>query len=1054
MDCSSIDDFTEGGDLRTTMAIGISYFHAALGDYRKHDIARKIFFLIAILLISVASTAYATSANSPDTEGTGIGATANVPGNISFSVPTKTVLGVDSKSIASGGSQFISPSNWQTINTGDYPVSITDVTSSNETANLKTTSIGTHSNEKLIAANKNDSDILNWNYNGGFNNKTYSQAGGQLLIPSRQAVTWTWYGGLTVANMSDDFRLDLANGLAKLCDVTFTYRAIVPLQGTTEITRYENGLDCSLTNTNSGGVPQYSWYSVDRNGNETLLNNSSGSSIEIDNLSGKTLICKISDPSYWTTGTITSNPYYIPDKFAVYSDDDNSLIFYDRGGVPAVGDTFNGRKVTAIYTGLTSDNLSFDSQSSQPWADERAKIQTVSFADEYTPTSTGHWFEGFTNLQSIDLTNLDFGKATVSASMFDGCSSLTDINAEKLDTASLANAINMFRGCSSLTSLAVDDWNVSHLWNTGSMFQNCTSLKSLDLSKWDTSGFVISYSMFQNDTKLETVGDTTNWNLSSVTNPTYMFTGCTSLKNLNTQNWSMKSARDLQFIFDDCFVLENVDVSKWNISNATNLEWLFNKCYKMTSIDVSDWDTSNVTSMQGTFANTTNLSNLDISKWDVSNVIDLSYMFNNAASLKSIAVDKWNVTKNKTLELTFMGCTSLTTLDISKWKIDNCTSLDYTFGECPNLDTIDISNWNVTNNEIFYRTFYLDKALKVLDISKWTNSIATNWIDFAKGCENVKELDVSGIDNSNAGECGYCGGVFIDMHRLEKITFGTGYRFTTRDAWPSEPDPTYIDGADGKWYAESTGIGYEHEKIPANTAETYYSSKTNANVPKAFAIYSSDDGSLNFYKRTSIPLKGSLFNEKTATDVYKNIDAQQDYEEATWTKQHASDIKSCTVVDDNIQPQSCYKWFYGATSMIKCDISKLDTSHTSNMSCMFTSCTSLSSLNISQLDTSFVSDISDMFSNCSEIVTLNISNWNVSNVINMGGMFLNCKKLTSIGNLTNWDISNVTNMSNMFNSCSSLILDCSNWKATKASNNHKDFNILSPNVISPSCWSN
>ena len=37
--------------------------------------------------------------------------------------------------------------------------------------------------------------------------------------------------------------------------------------------------------------------------------------------------------------------------FAVYSDSDSSLDFYKRDRVPAVGDTFNGKNVTAVYEG-------------------------------------------------------------------------------------------------------------------------------------------------------------------------------------------------------------------------------------------------------------------------------------------------------------------------------------------------------------------------------------------------------------------------------------------------------------------------------------------------------------------------------------------------------------------------------------------------------------------------------------------------------------------------------------------------------------------------------
>ena len=57
------------------------------------------------------------------------------------------------------------------------------------------------------------------------------------------------------------------------------------------------------------------------------------------------------------SGIAFKDPVDIPDPkrgtaFAVYSEDDNSLMFYKRRGVPKVGDMFNDRRVTEVYTGF------------------------------------------------------------------------------------------------------------------------------------------------------------------------------------------------------------------------------------------------------------------------------------------------------------------------------------------------------------------------------------------------------------------------------------------------------------------------------------------------------------------------------------------------------------------------------------------------------------------------------------------------------------------------------------------------------------------------------
>ena len=1036
-----------GRDFSRIMAIGFSQYHA---KHIRHElpgtkprrckrIATRITLLMASALAFMGiggAIAYASG-----TEGTGSGATADAPGNISFTVPTETILGVSSDIAIKGGSSFIGPSNWVTSNAGQYPISITDIKQSNMAADSTVSYLGTTSTTALTSANGEASNQLHWDLRSGFNNKNYSKAGGQLVIPSGNSVQWNWAGEIVISQMGDAFRLDLSNGMAKLCDVTFTYRAIMPLTGNLTITQGEsnlsNNINGGIRNTNSAGLPNWQWYLVNKDGSESKLDGRDTSTLNngMTDYAGKTLRARISDSSYWTTGTLESAPYYVPDKFAIYSSDDNSLIFYDRGGVPSAGDTFNGRKVTAIYTRLTNDKLALESMDNQPWADVRSKIRTISFADKYTPSKCAYWFDGCSNLSSIDFTNFSFGDVTTSASMFNNCTSLKSANAAKLDVSSLQNANGMFNECSSLTTLDVSNWNVSKLWNTGAMFKNCSALASLNLTKWNTSSLVISYSMFQNCKSLGSIGDTTNWSLSAVTNPTYMFSDCQSLTNLNTLNWSMKSANDLQYMFYDCFKLGNVDVSKWDVSNATNLEWLFNKCYKMTGINVSKWNVSKVTSMQGTFANMTSLQSVDVSGWDVSNVIDLSYMFNHDSTLKSIEVNKWNVSKNKTLSLTFMGCTNLSSLDISKWNVTNCESLNYTFGECPNITSIDVSQWNVTNNKIFYRMFYQDKALTSLDISKWKNSVATNWIDFTNGCENIKELDMSGIDNSNAGE--YCGGVFINMPRLEKIVLGSGYRFTTRDSYPEETSSKYIDGADGKWYAESTGAGYEHENIPVGKADTYYANTKNENLQKeAFAVYSADDNSLDFYKRAGVPVTGSQFNGKTATYVLTNIETISRW---SWDSTIKSNVTAANVIDNNIKIISTAHLFESFTNMITCNITQLDVSNVTNMEYMFDGCSKLATLDVSKFDTSKVTRMGAMFYGCSKLTALDVSRFDTTKVTDMGGMFGECTSLTTL-DISGFDTARVTNMNSMFSGCSKITaLDVSGFDTTKVTNMNSMF---------------
>lgn len=95
-------------------------------------------------------------------------------------------------------------------------------------------------------------------------------------------------------------------------------------------------------------------------------------------------------------------------------------------------------------------------------------------------------------------------------------------------------------------------------------------------------------------------------------------------------------------------------------------------------------------------------------------------------------------------------------------------------------------------------------------------------------------------------------------------------------------------------------------------------------------------------------------------------------------------------------------------------IPQLNTSSVTSMNKIFYNCYSLAS--IPQLDTSKVTNMSDMFSGCLSLVS--IPQLDTSEVTNMNSMFSNCNSLVSIPNL---NTSKVMSTNNMFNKCYALV---------------------------------
>lgn len=202
------------------------------------------------------------------------------------------------------------------------------------------------------------------------------------------------------------------------------------------------------------------------------------------------------------TGENFYEPVDIPDPengtaFAVYSEDDHSLMFYKRRGVPKVGDMFNYRRVTEVYSGF--ENTHFSIQTSDdgmardwtckalPWWDRRDPVKTATVVDTgIAPASICGWFMRMSNLTAADLSNLDCSGTYTAWCAFLRCTSLTllksPMNFHPIDLSDFVYY------CNNLKDLDTSSWNMGRCTNIGWAFASCDSLETLPgAESWDTS---------------------------------------------------------------------------------------------------------------------------------------------------------------------------------------------------------------------------------------------------------------------------------------------------------------------------------------------------------------------------------------------------------------------------------------------------------------------------------------------------------------------------------------------------------------------------------------
>lgn len=207
------------------------------------------------------------------------------------------------------------------------------------------------------------------------------------------------------------------------------------------------------------------------------------------------------------------------------------------------------------------------------------------------------------------------------------------------------------------------------------------------------------------------------------------------------------------------------------------------------------------------------------------------------------------------------------------------------------------------------------------------------------------------------------------------------------------------------------------------------STEPSASDSVPFAVYSEDDASLTFYKRRALPVEGSVFEGKTATSVYANIENTKST--PPW-KGIARKIERVAVVDDGVEPQTMYAWFFECNNLLSVNLSKLDTSKTTSLGYAFSRCKSLTDLDLSALDTSSVRSFADVFQDCSSLRSVNLAGWDTSSGNNYRQMFYCCAALEKL-DVSSFNTSSATTFEQMFYGCSSLrSLDLSHFDTGSA----------------------
>ena len=165
-----------------------------------------------------------------------------------------------------------------------------------------------------------------------------------------------------------------------------------------------------------------------------------------------------------------------------------------------------------------------------------------------------------------------------------------------------------------------------------------------------------------------------SWDTSKVTNLSYCFEGCSSLKSLDLSSWDTSKVTNLIACFEGCSSLKSLDLSSWDTSKVTNLSYCFEGCRVSNMLDLSMLDFSSVESLRYTFSGSS-VAKLKLPELrEGNNLQDMYCTWYNNGNIQKLDLSKFN-TKNVTeFGWCFDGATSLEWLDISGFDLSSATA--------------------------------------------------------------------------------------------------------------------------------------------------------------------------------------------------------------------------------------------------------------------------------------------------------------------------------------------------------------------------------------------
>jgi len=595
-------------------------------------------------------------------------------------------------------------------------------------------------------------------------------------------------------------------------------------------------------------------------------------------------------------------------------------------------------------------------------------------------------------------------------------------------------------------------------------------------TSFGSNNFVRLDNMFINATKLKEVPNKLPQSVSVLTG---MFKNAIMFNDPNITYWDISNVTNISYMFEGATNF-NQDISKWITSNIINMSNIFYNAVSFNQ-NIGLWDVQNVGSMGNVFYGASKF-NQDISKWNTSRVIYMNNMFKDAISFNQ-DISSWDI-----------SYTAIYNMTVLNNMLDNCGLTPYNYDKILNgwanrnynnvlingltlgansLKYTDLQSHNKLTNNLGWTisgdiyigdklslTFNItnDNVVINLPISSTSTSLTIDWNDGQPNSDishNYTKAGIYTVNISNNNGLITSFGTSNDWNQKYLIncnSFGNIGLINLDNAFynainlVSVPNnlPTTVQSLSNMFNGASNfnqDIGGWDVQNVENMANMF-NDATNFNQPIGNWNVQNVTNMSNMFN------SASKFNQPIDNwDVQNVTDMSSMFQNATdfnqdisgWQVQNITNMSNMfndatnfnqPIGNWNVQNvENMANMFRNATNFNQ-PIGNWSVQKVTNMDFMFLNATSFNK-NIGNWKVQNVSSMDSMFYNASKF-NQDIGNWNVQNVTNMLGMFRNASKFNQpIGK---WKTSKVENMQNMFNDATNFNQNISNWNVQNVTN--------------------